>query len=313
YMKFGKDPKVSYHLQLKLADAMIPGFAGLVDESAEKLLCYDWVKMAAESKVLPSSKALFIIQAVYDEKTGEVWLHTHGLARCGLTELEILQSDREHYNEHGAVINTLASRLLDKDKVRDNTAYIGQLTNGAPVVAVMVPWTEGLHEYKNLKFGGADDRTEEHGGDTSLIFFYRSEDDEKNKRLRKVSELDKEWGDNPMFFISNEETERMSMLARERFEYLKMHADNKEYHILIKVGLKTDLPDMEKEHIWFELKGFEGEAFRAVLTQEPFADLGMHTGDEGVYTVDDVTDWIVYTPKVAITPETAYLLRIALI
>ena len=87
----------------------------------------------------------------------------------------------------------------------------------------------------------------------------------------------------------------------------------KDWHILIKVGLKVDNSDeTNREHIWFELKSFEGDSFRAELTQEPFADLGMHEGDEGVYTVDDVTDWIVYTPTTAITPETAYLLRITL-
>ena len=312
FMRFKGSGKVSYHLQLKLAVAMVPGFAGLVDESAEKLLCYDWVKMAAESKVLPSAISLFCIQAVYDEKTGEVWLHTHGLARCGVTELEILQSDREHYNEHSYVINALADRLLCND-IKDSTAYIGKYSNGAPIVAVLVPWTEGLHEYKKLKFGGADDRKEEHNGDTSIIFFYRSEEDEKNRHLVKVSELKKDWGDNPLFFFSDEETERMSRLARERFEYLKMHADKKDWRILIKVGLKVDNSDeTNREHIWFELKSFEGDSFRAELTQEPFADLGMHEGDEGVFTVDDVTDWMVFTPKTRITPETAYLLRIAL-
>ena len=311
FMKFKGDSKTAYQLQLKIAVAMIPGFLGLVDESAEKLLCYDWVKMAAESKVLPSVISLFSIQAVYDEKTGEVWLHTHGLARCGVTELEILQTDREHYNEHSYVINTLADRLLSND-IKDNTAYIGRFTNGDPIVTVLVSWTEGLHEYKNLKFGGADDRKEEHNGDTSLIFFYRSEEDEKNHHLVKVSELKDIWGDNPLFFISDEETERMSQLARERFEYLKMHEGKKDWHILIKVGLKVGTDEVDREHIWFELKGFEGDSFRAELTQEPFADLGMHEGDEGVYTVEDVTDWVVYTPKAAITPETAYLLRITL-
>ena len=66
------------------------------------------------------------------DEGGEVWLHTHGLNRCGLYELEILKSDKENYNNHYYLISTLASHLLDKD---DRTpepgagVYIGMLND----------------------------------------------------------------------------------------------------------------------------------------------------------------------------------------
>lgn len=99
FMKFGVDGQKSYHLQLKIAVAMVPDLLAIVDESAEKLVCARWATLAADSAVVPGTSVLFTVHAVTDEG-GEVWLHTHGLNRCGLYELEILKSDKENYNNH---------------------------------------------------------------------------------------------------------------------------------------------------------------------------------------------------------------------
>lgn len=90
YMKFEGDAKICYHLQLKLVYAMVPEMVALCDESAERMLNKKWVELAAKSNVLPAPSSLYTVQAVYDEN--EVWLHTHGLCRCNLHEIEILDS-----------------------------------------------------------------------------------------------------------------------------------------------------------------------------------------------------------------------------
>lgn len=307
YMKFNKNPQKSYHLQLKIAVAMIPDLIGIMDESAEKILPKSWVKMTAESKVLPSTNDLFTIQAVSSDK-GEVWLHTHGLCRCGVTELEILQSDKENYNNHCNLITTFAGYLIDKKDEYDKSAYIGILSNRQPIVATYVSWTKGLSEYKNLNLGNMQDRKEGHNSKTSIIFIYKNEQDEKNGKITKVSEFDKLWSDNPIFFISDKETARMKRLAEERFDFVKEEANKKENKIIIKIGLPIDSKD-NFEHIWFELIKFEGDKFKAKLTQEPYDIKDIHEGDEKWFTVKDVTDWIIYTPDFVVNPGNAYILR----
>lgn len=307
FMKFHGNIKKAYHLQLKLALAMIPNLIGVMDESAEKMLPATWVRMAAESHVVPSANDLFTVQAVSDEN-GEVWLHTHGLCRCGLTELEVLQSDQEHYNDHYNLISTFASYLIDKNGQFDGSAYIGVLVNRQPVVVTYVSWTKGIQEYKKLTLGDEKDRKNGHNSKTSIIFLYKSEEDEKASKLTKVSEFNELWGDNPLFFISDEETARMKALAMERFHFVKEQFKNKDNHILIKIGLAVDT-DYSFEHIWFELLEFKGNKFKAKLTQEPYDVKNMHEGDTGWYTVEDVTDWVIYTKEFAVTPNTAYLLQ----
>lgn len=310
FMKFKDNIKKSFHLQLKLATILIPDLIGLLDESAERMLPAKWVKMAASSKVLPSSIDLFTVQAVVHKK-GDVWLHTHGLARCNITELEILESNKDNYQQHYNLISTYGMYLIDKKEEfepRWNGAYIGRLINGYPVVVTCVSWTEGILEYKKLRQGGIKDRQDGHNSRSSVIFLYKSEEDEKNRILSKISIYDKLWGENPLFFFSTEETIRMSELAKERFSYVKESFENKDNQILIKIGL----PLKEKgqfEHIWFELLEIKGNKFKAKLTQEPYDVPDIHTGYEAWFSVEDITDWIIYTKEFAVSPSNAYLLE----
>lgn len=309
FMKFGKDSKKSYHIQLKVTVAMVPDYIGVLDESAEKVLPKNLVNAIVNSKIVPSSKDLYTIQVVSDGK-GEVWLHTHGLCRCGLTELEILQSDQENYKNHFNLINTYAMFLIDslvEFNPREIGSYIGVLVNNQPVVVTCRSWTEALNEYKDLKLGNINDRKNGHNSRTSVIFIYKSEEDQNEGKISKVSIYDKLWGDNPIFFISNEETARMKALAMEKFNYVKKAFENKDNQIIIKIGLPVDNKE-NFEHIWFELLEFDKERFKGKLTQEPYDVSNMHKDDEAWFTVENVTDWIIYTPKLAINPSNAYLL-----
>ncbi len=310
FMKFSENVKKSYHLELKLAVAMVPDLIGVMDESAEKMLSSKWVMMTANSEVLPSSKNLFSVQAVIDNDK-KVWLHTHGLCRCGITELEILDSDENNEQNHYNLLNTYAMYLLDKkEKIEPNLngVYIGNLENGYPIVVTCVSWTKGILEYKKLALGGIKDRKEGHNSKTSIVFVYKNEKDEKNKKLSKVSIYDKLLGENPLLFFSDEETSRMKKLAIERFGYVKKAYSDKNNAIIIKIGLPLE----EKgkfEHIWFELLEFKGDKFKARLTQEPYYFDNIHKGYEEWYTVDDITDWIIYTPKFSINPDNVFLLE----
>lgn len=308
YMEFHKDARTSYHLELKLAHAMVPNMLGIMDESAERLFSPRWVKMTAESKIAPSSKDLFTVQVV-SEDDGRAWLHTHGLCRCGLTELEILDSNREIAESHYNLICTYGMFLIDKknDENLLKSAYIGRLTNGKPIVVTTKPWIEGLEEYDNIDLGGVKDRKNSHNSKSNIIFLYDSEEAEKEDRVSKISIYNDFWGDNPIYFISDEETARMKELAIEKFDYCLKAFKDKKNRIDIKIGLLVDSKDTF-EHIWFELLEVKNSKFKAKLLQEPYDVSDMHTGDEAWYKVENVTDWIIYTPDFAITPSNAFLL-----
>ena len=86
FMKFNKNSKKSYHLQLKLALAMIPNTIGIMDESAEKMIPASWAKMAANSKVLPSANDLFTVQVVSGDGMAYVGVELQNLKFYNLTK-----------------------------------------------------------------------------------------------------------------------------------------------------------------------------------------------------------------------------------
>lgn len=314
FMKYNNSYDVCYHFQLKLAACVAPDMVGLLDESAEKLLPARWVIEAAKAKTSPNPKNMFNVHAVQG-LNNNVWLHTHGLARFGVPELEILESDSKNSENHYHLILTYALYILDKHKKNealDDGAYIGRLINGNPVVVTSVNWIKGIAQYKKLDLGGDKDRKNGHNTSSNVIFLYTSEEDEKKQKLSKVSIYDNLWGDNPIFFISDEETFRMKEIAMERFSYVKKEFLNNKNHVLIKIGLPLnkggDDTSQNFEHIWFDLLEFKGNKFKAKLTQEPYDVPNLHTGDEMWFTVKDVTDWIIYTEKFSVTPDDIYLL-----
>lgn len=310
YMKFHENANKSFHLQLKLAVALVPDLIGVLDESAEKMLPAKWVKMAAEAKVSPNPKSLFTVHAVTN-KQNKIWLHTHGLCRCGIPELEILDSDQDHYQNHYHLISAYAMYLLDK---RDNLdhleegIYIGHLSNDCPVVVTSRIWTEGIKQYRHLKLGNLKDRQDGHNTNSNIIFLYKNREDEANEVLSKVSIYNELWGDNPLFFFSDEETNRMKSLAQERFDFVKKAMKNKNNDILLKIGLPLK-EEGDFEHVWFELLEIKGKKIKAKLTQELYGECDMHTGDEGWYTLKDITDWVIYTKRSTVSPDNVYLLE----
>lgn len=304
------DPKKFFHVQVKVASAVVPNLVGLIDESAERPFPPKWVKLTAECDITPALDEMFNIQAISSEdKT--VWLHTHGLCRFGLSELEILNSDTENFRSHHAVISTYAKYLLDRDEKFDpnnNTAFIGMLMGNIPVIVTCRPWTQALSEYGKLKLGGEANRENEHNSKTSPIFLYKTEEDAKKGKLSKVSDYNGFWDKNPIFFISKKETARMKAIAEARFDYVKKASENKENKILVKIGVAADSQDDEKGHVWFEFVGMKGDNFIARLDHEVYNVSNIHTGDEREFTVSDITDWVIYTPNFEVTPDNVYLL-----
>lgn len=317
-MIYEGDCRVCYYDQLRLIDAMIPDKLAVMDCPSEKLLSGRWVALAAQSKIPPAPRYLFTVQAISGEDD-EIWLHTHGLKRCGMYELEILYSDKDFYNDHYHIIETFAYRMIEsKEPIQPGDAvFVAQLAQELYLVVTAVDWHEALKFYPDAELGTEEEREDDevHGEDTYVLMAYRGPDDEEKRIYTPVQEYNRYLTDNSMFLISTPETNRMRSLARERMDYMVKGFENKENTVLAKIGLITDEKywgneddETKKEHIWFEVKEVRGETLTAELTQEPYYVSNMKEGDVGTYSFDDVTDWLVFTKERRISPDDAYLL-----
>lgn len=313
-MLFGEHPLQSYHLHLKLMDTILPDKLAVFDYSSEKILSGKWVGMAAKSAVAPAPRYIHTAQAVGGEN-GQVWLHTHGLNRCGMTELEILNSQQDTYQRHYQVIEGMANRLLETEAPfvpKEEVMYLAQLAEDISLMTTLIPWEEAVSLYDDDLLGGKNDREESHNEYTSAIFVYASAEDYDQRRYQPVAIYDDLLEGNPMYMVSNAETARMRALARERISCVYTAFPEEKNKILLKIALEVDeehrTEDNCHEHIWFALQEISGDQFTAELTQEPYFVKDMHTGSIGTYGVKDVTDWIIFAPESRISPDDAYLL-----
>ena len=313
YMPFVGDALSSYHFQLKLIYAACSGVLAVIDESAEKIISGRWVTLAAASNVAPAPRYLFTVQAVSDG-VGEVWLHSHGLNRCGVTELEILGSTQENYGEHYNIIETMAKRLLELEKplVPEEPMFLARLSADVALVTALLPWQDALKFYDESILGGSVDRVDGHNGETSCIFAYASEQDYERGTLSLVSVFDEILAENPIYMLSTRETERMKALALERLPYLKRCVGDPDGKILIKLGIPVDEAEDSgdnREHMWFELREISDASLVAELVNEPYYVKNLKMGDVGEYPIFMITDWMIFLPEQRITPDDVYLLE----
>ena len=297
-MDFEGDCNRCFFDQLRFINALFPDILAVLDCPSEKLLSGKWVSLAARSKTLPAPRYLFTVQAISDGGE-EVWLHTHGLKRCGLYELEILGSNKEFFNDHYKMIESFALRMLESDDPIEpgDGVFVGQAA-GKVLTLTAVDWHEALEFYPDATLGTEEDRDDGvHGEDTYVLMIYKNDRDEEAKRM-----------------FSNAETKRMSDLAIERIPFMLKAFENKDNTIIVKIGLITDKAywngdKPEREHIWFELKDVKDDKIVAVLTQEPYYVSGFKEGDTGTFPFSEITDWMIFTKERRVTPDDAYLLE----
>ncbi len=313
-MIFGENAQQSYHLQIKVLAAMIPNMAGIMDFSSERIISGVWADMAALSQVPPAPTYLYSMQAV-SNNDGQVWLHTHGLNRCGLIELEIVDTNETQYQNHSTILGTIASRAVSEGKLEDEKEPILALNfpNGI-IVAAWENFADAIMKYPNA-VGGCHDRSEDHfrNNESGLLFYYPTQEDYEQGNLVPLTAIDDGLYDNMLYMVTNEETERMQNLARERIGFLLDAISLEGAEVLVKMRLAVDEDKREEagyqyEHIWFEAKEINEKFIWGILTQEAYWIADIHTGDKMKLSINDLTDWVIYLEDYRITPDDAYLL-----
>src|SRR5262245_18083674 len=67
-----------------------------------------------DNAVEPPVDVLWVIHAVTPAAEGGAWLHTHGLWRCGVPELEMLDVPARDASRAAELLSAIASRLLEE-------------------------------------------------------------------------------------------------------------------------------------------------------------------------------------------------------
>ncbi|MDR1883868.1 MAG: DUF4026 domain-containing protein [Prevotella sp.] len=312
-MYFELEPLISFHLQLKIMDAIVPDASLAIDFMSYRLLPAKWLSMTAKSFTPPSPDYLYTLHCVYDEEgeTGNrrYWFHTHGLHRCASVELEMLNF-RQGAEQMNTLINMTVKKFLShpaREKERFTIGYDGMGIN-----LCWLRWEEALKDLPADIPGGATYRDEADNVHTepSGILFAVEDGNMVSPEIYAPT-----LSENPVYYITNEETERMSALAKERFplfeSVFRKEYGQPEWTFLVKFGLTVDNPDAgsDREHLWYDVISIENGKIEGKLLNQPYWIPGLNKGDIKTYPFGLLTDWIVYSPDNTYTSDSIYLLE----
>lgn len=307
-------PLNSYHLQIKIiAEILNKNLLAVYDSDSINVLSGKWVEQAAKSSVTPCPLYIFSIHAVPDKKGDFIWLHTHGLSRYGLNELDILDSKPDFCIEHSLLLQNLALNLLGgADK---NCAYIGILEDHTPIICSIITYNDALNYYQknNIGIPEALSPDNKHTDDSHLaVFVFTSIAEYKEKNYRHISVFEKKKLENPIYFISDIEMQRKKILAEERFAFVKSHFKNKASSVLVKISIPVDKEfysaENEIEYIWFELQKISDTELTVKSIQDAYYVKGIKKDTITKYNIEYMSDWIIYTGTEMITPDDVYRL-----
>jgi len=306
--RFGERPLWDYHRQVKVLAAVTPEAVVARDVGLEH--SWDWVLEVAASTVPPSPHALYGIHAVWDEETGgkTVWMHTHGLLRCGSLELEMLNVSRDGTGSLGQLLNVVAPLFIERGVPDPGEPF----EPGQGLALVWLPWEEALRRAPRRCLGGGDDRDEYHSLPSGVLFVPAR--GLFGRRYRNPSVLIPALEDNPLLWISTMETDRMRMLAWERldvFVNLFQSYGGQEFAFLVKLGFEMDgaKKEDEREHLWFEVHAINGDQVDATLVNEPYYIARMHEGQRGTHSLENLTDWCILCEHGEFNPGTVVNLQ----
>lgn len=327
-VNFGKKPLDSFHFQLKVLNAIVPEASLVIDFMSFRLLSGKWLNLTAASATPPSPDYLYALHAVYDEKEEQTqyWFHTHGLLRCGLIELEILNTTTGPQQMHDLVNHVVKRFLFDPSKEHEKfTAGF----DGLDINLTWIRWEEALKDFPPSVLGGVHDREGDnnaHSEPSGVLFAI--EDGHLISPEIYVSTL----SNNPILFICSEETLRMSRLAKERYSYFlniferytnkpkrsffqkifnKNENNQNQWSFIVKLGLVVDDAnnDTEREHLWFSAISANEKTVEGRLLNQPYWIASLKEGDVKSYPIDVLTDWIIYDPEGnQYTPDSIYQL-----
>ena len=324
-MEFSSNSLESFHLQLKIMDVAVPDSLVVVDFLSIRFLSSKWLHMTAQSETPPSPDYLYVLHCVYDEKDDKqvYWIHTHGLHRCGSVELEMV-GITSGLEQMESLFNSTIKKFLTDPSREMETFKIGY--DGMDINLCWERWENALKRFPTNSLGGFEDRPEDdvHTEPSGVLFAV--EDDNMTSPEIYISTL----SDNPIYYISTEETMRMSALAKERFSvfrrifeekhsapknksfikkfFSKEEKEEPQWDFLVKMGLSVDANgiDTEKEHLWFRVISFKNEFIEAKLLNQPYWISGLNEGDVNRYPVEFLTDWLIYSPEGTYTTDTIY-------
>lgn len=219
------------------------------------------------------------------------WIHTHGLHRCSLPELEMLEVPDSLVPTAVQLLDTIAGRMLEVMLPPPGEPF----AIGPDLDVTFRPWQDVAPAVADGP-GGMAARTDDpndpdnpHTGVRAVVC--------GTEVLQRIAAGD------GAYFLSSHETNRLAQRARAAWPALTAIGlpaagatdAAPTVQVLVKAGFGADGAEDEREHLWFAVRRFEAERAEAELLHQP-RRIALTVGDVVWIERAVVSDWTVVTP-----------------
>jgi uncharacterized protein YegJ (DUF2314 family) len=272
-----------------------------------------WSRGALELETLHGADldvdGLITFHAVADEAGRVNWLHSHGLGEIGCFDFDIIRPGDELRGEAYDVLRAIAFAIVE-GQVKEGGTFT-PLGNGVIRAVPAAEYMKSASEADRAPRGDSKDHDEKRvvlcegeGGVVSRLF---------RSRPHPARILSTGFDERYLIHFSKAATELMAERARATFElFTRLNAELAEFNFpsVVKLGYQVDGgKEDDREHLWFEFHGVNGDVLEATLANEPFRISGMKAGQRGLHSIDRLTDWAIMTPAGTISPRSTKPLR----
>jgi hypothetical protein len=119
----------------------------------------------------------------------------------------------------------------------------------------------------------------------------------------------------PLLYVSDHETARRALLARERWPrfvgLLERFGGAARWRFLVKLGYEVDGADdaSQREHLWFDVHAHDAGRVDATLLNAPCGIARLREGARGWHALERMSDWTVLCPVGQFDPESVLALE----
>ncbi|XXQ68309.1 DUF4026 domain-containing protein [Neisseriaceae bacterium B1] len=315
-------------LQYAVMDAIAGECYALQDLVASQFFSGTWLAEMAQSLVPPSSECYYVIHVITSEDDNDIWMHTHGLLKFGLPELEALRVHREQISTVQQVMTSLATCMLDNRDIwqQDEPFTLAQTEHQQIDVCLMAwqdalqsdifaPMKKGLFKQKAVPFSGDLSEREEDDIHTEPSMIILADVNGKVMNFSDLGDVLDQEKTHMMTMMPTAETMRMLYQAEEKLPLfsgcLKRHAPEEgKWGYMMKIRCESPSTDAA-EHMWFTVHSIDGDSVTATLENEPFDIPEMQAGERYTLPLENTVDWRIYSAplQAQIAPDDAYRLR----
>jgi hypothetical protein len=300
------DPLASFARQIRLALTACPDALAVHDVDSRRMRNADHFRAIASWQTPPPVTELYAVHAVHPEnQRGRWWLHTHGLQRAGIPDVEVLGIPTNLVEGAGDLLNDFVRAHVGQSvppRGESNGLFLDHRIGWIPVA-------ETIAYLKPSDAGGPPDR----GGPGCH--------DGRRVALVQRSRGGAGWAP-PLGLaraylrgeacvrIPDAESERARRLARERWSLFARlyaeHGHDPAWEFRACVGVPSSIGN---EYLWGTVEDLLPDRFLLRLENEPRGIRGLALRDASWRTLDQVADWSILDPKGGVGPATVRRIR----